>query len=190
VIINIDQRSDAVAAGAGFLECLLHPRARKVPDRLRSVLVAARSDKAVEVYHQVVVDSDRNALHGVGSFCRVPTHKAYSDDLANPACCMGTGRAHLVLGMGTIRSSSRGMSCGLCMSVRSPMHASVRANPSAMKSAPRVIPQRPQGERSHRYNYGMKVAAETGRVHLTRGAHTVNLLWRLNRPIESTQVLY
>jgi hypothetical protein len=77
--INAQNNSRGPALRCSRGRCQL-PRTgpRQIPDCLGSVLVAARRDEAIEVYDQIVVDSDGHASHGVGSFLRVPTYKAYS----------------------------------------------------------------------------------------------------------------
>jgi len=65
VVIDIDQGRHAIPAAAGLLRSLLNSRPRQVPDGLGAVLVSPRLDDAVEIVHEVVVDRDGYALHGI-----------------------------------------------------------------------------------------------------------------------------
>src|SRR5215470_1280947 len=69
VVIDVDQRGNAVALLVERLRRLADASAGKVPDRLRAVLIAAGRDDAVELQHELVVDSDGHALHGDSSRC-------------------------------------------------------------------------------------------------------------------------
>src|SRR5882724_4595825 len=64
VIVNVNQRGNAVAFLVERLRRLSDAGAGEVSDRLRAVLVAAGRDDAVELQHELVVDSDGHALHG------------------------------------------------------------------------------------------------------------------------------
>ena len=63
MVVYEDERADGLATRSRILCCLLNSGAGKVPDRFRSILVSAPFDDAVKVRHQVVVQSDSNALH-------------------------------------------------------------------------------------------------------------------------------
>jgi hypothetical protein len=64
VVVDIDQRRDAVRRAAAFRRRLAQPRSRQVADRFRAILVAAQRDQPVELDHEVVVEGDGHALHG------------------------------------------------------------------------------------------------------------------------------
>src|SRR6266705_4520302 len=64
VVIDINQRGNAVAFLVERLRRLADAGAGEVSDRFRAVLVAAGRDDAVELQHELVVDSDGHALHG------------------------------------------------------------------------------------------------------------------------------
>jgi hypothetical protein len=69
MVINEDERADALATLPCVLCRLLNSRSGKVSDRLRSILVSPPFDDTVKVRHQVVVESDSNALHDESPDC-------------------------------------------------------------------------------------------------------------------------
>ena len=64
VIVDINQRGNAVAFLVKRFRRLADAGASEVSDRFRAVLVAAGRDDAVELQHELVVDGDGHALHG------------------------------------------------------------------------------------------------------------------------------
>jgi hypothetical protein len=69
MVVDEDKRAHAVATLSRILCGLLDSGAGKVPDRLRSVLVSPPFNDPVKVRHQVVVESNRNALHNESPDC-------------------------------------------------------------------------------------------------------------------------
>jgi hypothetical protein len=69
MVIYEDERADALATLSCVLCRLLNSRAGKVSDRLRSILVSPSFDDTVKVRHQVVVQSNSNALHDESPDC-------------------------------------------------------------------------------------------------------------------------
>src|SRR6266581_106130 len=67
VVIDINQSGNAVAFLVERLRRLADAGAGEVSDCFRAVLVAAGRDDAVELQHELVVDSDGHALHGDSS---------------------------------------------------------------------------------------------------------------------------
>jgi hypothetical protein len=63
VVIDVDDSGDAIPVLMVVPFCLLHSRSGKVPDRLRTVLIAAQLNNSIEVGHEIVVESDGDALH-------------------------------------------------------------------------------------------------------------------------------
>jgi len=70
MVVDEDKRAHAVATLSRILCGLLYSGAGKVPDRLRSILVSAPFNDPVKVRHQVVVESNSNALHNESPDCR------------------------------------------------------------------------------------------------------------------------
>jgi hypothetical protein len=63
MVVNINQRSNAVVAAAHALYGLGQSGPRQVSDSLGAVLVSTCLDDSIDVRHEVIVDGDRNALH-------------------------------------------------------------------------------------------------------------------------------
>jgi len=70
MVVDEDKRAHAVATLSRILCGLLYSGAGKVPDRFRSILVSAPFNDPVKVRHQVVVESNSNALHNESPDCR------------------------------------------------------------------------------------------------------------------------
>ena len=62
VIVDIDQRCDAVAGWRRVLRTLLQPGAGEIADDLGAVLIAARFRRRVDLGEQVVFDRDGDPL--------------------------------------------------------------------------------------------------------------------------------
>jgi hypothetical protein len=77
VVVGVDQRRHAVALLPDILGGFANAGAGKIADRLRSVLIAARSDDGVELVHQRIVKRDRHSLHR-----RAPRSKSVMRGLA------------------------------------------------------------------------------------------------------------
>jgi hypothetical protein len=69
MVVDEDKRAHAVATLSRILCGLLYSGASKVPDRLRSVLISPPFNDPVKVRHQVVVESNGNALHNESPDC-------------------------------------------------------------------------------------------------------------------------
>jgi len=69
MVVHEDKRAHALATLSCILRGLLDSGAGKVPDRFRSILVSPPFDDPVKVRHQVVVESNRNALHNESPDC-------------------------------------------------------------------------------------------------------------------------
>lgn len=65
MIVNIDQRSDAVVGACAFLPHLRQTVTREITDDLGAVLIAAFGCCSVDLFEQVVVEGDGDALHEV-----------------------------------------------------------------------------------------------------------------------------
>ena len=65
VVVDVNQRGDAVALLVERFRRLPDAGAGQVADRLRAVLVTAGRDDAVELQHELVVNGDSHALHGL-----------------------------------------------------------------------------------------------------------------------------
>ena len=63
VVVDVDQRGDAVAVLACVLRCLLHSGAGEVADRFGAVLIAVLLDHAIQFDHEIVVEGDGDAVH-------------------------------------------------------------------------------------------------------------------------------
>ena len=70
MVVDEDKRAHAVATLSRILCGLLYSGASKVADRLRSVLISPPFNDPVKVRHQVVVESNSNALHNESPDCR------------------------------------------------------------------------------------------------------------------------
>jgi hypothetical protein len=69
MVVDEDKRTHALATLARLLRGLQDSGARKVPDRLRSILVSPPFNDPVKVRHQVVVESNCNTLHNESPDC-------------------------------------------------------------------------------------------------------------------------
>lgn len=63
VIVDIDQGCDAILAPFVVALRLLNPGAHKITDRLGTVLITVGGDHPIHLIEQVIVESDRDALH-------------------------------------------------------------------------------------------------------------------------------
>ncbi len=63
VVIDIDQRGDAIAGAARLNSGLLHAGAGEVANGLRPILIAAPGHEAVQFRDKLVVESDGDPLH-------------------------------------------------------------------------------------------------------------------------------
>lgn len=64
-IVDIDQRGETgLALAAGVVVDVLQPGPDDVAERLRPALVAALLDEPIDLGDEVVVESERDALHG------------------------------------------------------------------------------------------------------------------------------
>jgi hypothetical protein len=64
VVVDIDQRRDALARWCGILGSLLQPGAGEIADDLGAVLVTARFRRRIDLGEQIVFDGDGDPLHG------------------------------------------------------------------------------------------------------------------------------
>src|SRR6185295_7606359 len=64
VIVDVNQRGNAVPFLVKRFRRLADASASEVSDRFRAVLVAAGGDDAVKLQHELVVDGNGHALHG------------------------------------------------------------------------------------------------------------------------------
>ena len=63
VIVDIDQRGNALPGGGGILRALLQACAGEIADDLGAVLIAARFRGRVDLGEQIVFDGDGDPLH-------------------------------------------------------------------------------------------------------------------------------
>jgi hypothetical protein len=68
MVVDVDQRADAIAATTCVLRRLGEAAPRQIPDCLRAILVPARRDKPIYLGHEIVVDGDRNPVHVMPRF--------------------------------------------------------------------------------------------------------------------------
>ncbi len=61
MIVNVNEGTDTILTVA--LYCLGEPRPRQVSDGLRTVLISVRRNNSINVCHEPIIDSDRDALH-------------------------------------------------------------------------------------------------------------------------------
>src|SRR5258705_6762254 len=64
MVVDIDQRRDAVAVLLRSFRRLTHAGAGKVADRFRAVLISAPRNHRIELGNELVVQRDGGALHG------------------------------------------------------------------------------------------------------------------------------
>ena len=63
VVVGIDQGRDAFALLTDILRSFANAGAGEIADRLGAVLIAARGDDGVELFHQRIVEGDGHSLH-------------------------------------------------------------------------------------------------------------------------------
>ena len=63
MVVDIDQRRDAVAGWSRVLRGLLHSGAGEVADRLGAILIAVFLDHAIQLRDEIIVERDGDALH-------------------------------------------------------------------------------------------------------------------------------
>jgi hypothetical protein len=74
MVVDIDHRADAVTGALALVEgSLLDSCSCQVPDGLGAILITAPGDDLVELGHEVVVEGDRHAVHGLISVVRTNT---------------------------------------------------------------------------------------------------------------------